>query len=618
MVDQLAFSPDGAHIAVSMVDSAVSFVEPDRPPDDSLARVLILAAADGRVLQSLGFGECEAVGGLAWSHDLGWLAVASGPTLGSGSCSREGSEDGIWVEVFDTSTWQPVALLDAETDNPDGVSVVPVFDQVGRLHIVGPFASPSLYDASTLALIGTRDAAHGAMDVHPDGSIYAIFTNSGTGEFGYLLKDSASGQTVDRLGTGAFPNIPYSVAFTPDGRYLVAGTDGRLTSVWDLIDGQLAVELRAEPTYRSAFDPGTERLYTSHADGSVRVWGLGRPLFGIGIADDLGSTPWVNANEFTFGGGFGALNAGNPGVSNDILIFQPDSGEFITRIPNAGPPEMLPSGEVVYSPVNDARGLVAHDPATGSERLVFGCTSPDEPESCAPAGGVWGEFRGAQMSIAGDELAVIDVIGGTYQFVDATTFAPGPTMSDLFDTSFVLTVAFTADWIVAASGDLLSAFDRSTSEERWSINNIEVVNFEVSPSLDLAAVVDRSGSVRLVHLETGDEALLAGTFGRVRGMAFSPDGDEIALGNETELVIVDVRTDRIVQSIPIGGVSDAHWLSEEELLIATKDDLWARLDLNVDGLVARARDVLRRGLSDQECLTYRIDPCPSLEELRRG
>ena len=40
------------------------------------------------------------------------------------------------------------------------------------------------------------------------------------------------------------------------------------------------------------------------------------------------------------------------------------------------------------------------------------------------------------------------------------------------------------------------------------------------------------------------------------------------------------------------------------------------LDLSADVVVDKALAGLVRGLTDTECATYRIDPCPTLEDMR--
>jgi hypothetical protein len=68
----------------------------------------------------------------------------------------------------------------------------------------------------------------------------------------------------------------------------------------------------------------------------------------------------------------------------------------------------------------------------------------------------------------------------------------------------------------------------------------------------------------------------------------------------------------------IEGVSDIHWLDDDSLLVGTWDGQFGTVSLSTDVFLEETRQGLRRTFTDQECATYRIDPCPTLEEMRQG
>ncbi len=105
--------------------------------------------------------------------------------------------------------------------------------------------------------------------------------------------------------------------------------------------------------------------------------------------------------------------------------------------------------------------------------------------------------------------------------------------------------------------------------------------------------------------------------GRRRGLSFSPDDSLLAVGDEDELLIIDIERQEIIQEVPVPLVSDVFWFSESEILIGDRSGLWAKLSLDLDDLQQRATESVRlRPLTEQECLTYRIDPCPTPHEIR--
>lgn len=99
-------------------------------------------------------------------------------------------------------------------------------------------------------------------------------------------------------------------------------------------------------------------------------------------------------------------------------------------------------------------------------------------------------------------------------------------------------------------------------------------------------------------------------------MAFGPEDRLLAAGDESGIHIIDVETGQIIQSVPLPGVSDFHWIGDDNLVIGTNDGFWGTIDLDTSELIQSAREALTRSFTDQEWATYRIDPCPTLDEMR--
>ena len=83
-----------------------------------------------------------------------------------------------------------------------------------------------------------------------------------------------------------------------------------------------------------------------------------------------------------------------------------------------------------------------------------------------------------------------------------------------------------------------------------------------------------------------------------------------------------IDSGELVTEIPvvIGAQANNLQFLDDETLIVTVGDrgLMYQLTLDDSVLLAVARDRLTRSFSDQECAIYRIDPCPTLEEIRSG
>ena len=109
---------------------------------------------------------------------------------------------------------------------------------------------------------------------------------------------------------------------------------------------------------------------------------------------------------------------------------------------------------------------------------------------------------------------------------------------------------------------------------------------------------------------------MVGGFNNIRGTAFDREGELLAVSDFDSVRIIDIGTGLFVQQVQLPGVSDVYFLDDERVVVGTRDGVFGVLSLSTENLVARTRANLRRSFTLQECEVYRIDPCPSLEEIR--
>ncbi|WP_122263008.1 BTAD domain-containing putative transcriptional regulator [Ornithinimicrobium cerasi] len=105
----------------------------------------------------------------------------------------------------------------------------------------------------------------------------------------------------------------------------------------------------------------------------------------------------------------------------------------------------------------------------------------------------------------------------------------------------------------------------------------------------------------------------------VRAADVSPDGTRLALGTSDGAVrIWDLTTGTLVdQASPgPGSVEGVQWLDDRDLLVMSNLGDVVTVTTDPDRLLALARAALTRGLTATECTAYRVEPCPSLAELR--
>jgi WD40 repeat protein len=79
----------------------------------------------------------------------------------------------------------------------------------------------------------------------------------------------------------------YSVAFSPDGKTLAAGSADGTVGLWDVATGQQIGDPLAAPggpVYSVAFSPDGKTLAAGSADGTIRLWDV---AYLVDIVPDL-------------------------------------------------------------------------------------------------------------------------------------------------------------------------------------------------------------------------------------------------------------------------------------------------------------------------------------------
>ena len=114
----------------------------------------------------------------------------------------------------------------------------------------------------------------------------------------------------------------------------------------------------------------------------------------------------------------------------------------------------------------------------------------------------------------------------------------------------------------------------------------------------------------------------------LRGLAVSPDDARLVTTGQDNLVKVWDISDLtagaslvgpppLLDRIPGYFASDAAWLSPDRLGVFLATDAgYLVVSLSVDDLTTEAAQRLTRSFTVGECLTYQIDPCPTLGEIR--
>ncbi|MDZ7932133.1 hypothetical protein [Rhodococcus sp. NPDC076796] len=447
-------------------------------------------------------------------------------------------------------------------------SLVLTFDPRGRFLAVGGYFGVELWDVSdpaTPVMLSDMDVTGvQSLSFSPDGRFLLV----GTEGEGLPLLDVAEPTLPRTIGELSQPGSPSATEFSPDGRFLVTAGAGRAMRLWDAtrlagISVAQAVPLIDIPsdgstyTWRQlAFSPDGTTLIAGTTGREVLRWAVDATGGLTSLPALTGFTSYVNDVAFSRDGALIAAVSSD----NSTKVWNADSGTLQLTLP--GP---IAVGSLAFSP---DRSSIVTASGDGITRIwpIPGPVLPDAGDTVFQNAT---DASGTRLLVGAGRNAAGTVLWDVAD-VEHPVASPPLVMGDGLEQTGA--VALTADGTRAAAGTSTGGFqlwDTTDLDKPTALGAIRTA----TSSLTAVVAFDRSGRMLLVSGQNSSDVslwsladpaapralstLVAGNY--PSAMVVSPDGSVLAVasvGGVVELWDIGDPTDPR-RSTTLGGFGSA-------------------------------------------------------------
>ena len=542
-VTSVGFSPDGKrivsgsgrHIALGVVEGSIKVWDVESGVELlSLKQIAsgirsVSFSPDGKeivagfavsdvVVSGVGFGGSTDANLKVWDahsgaekfvikgHLIDVLSTAYSP---SGQHIATGSKDKR-IRVWDSESGQEILTLNGHTGGVDGVS----FSPDGRRVVSGSDDKTlTVWDAPSEipnALKGKAEAAmyHVARTLRNRAGLLNVAEEKSEEEL-FTLKGHTQGVT--------------SVAFSPDGKRIISGSNDTTVKIWDNVSGQGALTLeRANGSGSSvSFSPDGKRIVSGGTDKSLKVWDTES---GLTVLILTGHSGGVNSVSYSPDGKW--IVSGSDDLTLKLWDAKAGQEKFTLRGHGGSVRSVCfsPDGKRIVSGSSD-RSLKVWDMESGREIATFD----------GHKGLVW------NVSFSPDGKRIAS--GSEDRSVVVWDANNGETVLTLDEHPIdVLCVCFSPDGkrIVASSHDTLFVWSLESGRELLKLQGHHAHSVSFSPD-GKQIISGGSDTVKVWDAESGEVMLTLKSKQIVESVCISPDGKLIVSGHHNAVNVWDGR-----------------------------------------------------------------------------
>ena len=625
-IGSMWFSDDGSFLVV--LDSGLV--------DGDSEGLLVVDITDGVVVRTYDLGDCpiDMHPGYGQFVDLeGHVTVEWGVPVEGGSFACDG-------------TIRPSGTLDMATgDTAVFAEVEATFNGLGGATLsedaarfaVGILSPVVVHDTASGTLIREFEQG-GVSTLSADGETILVGTNP------VQLRAIDSGELL-----ATYPGNANDAFFSPDERQILIATVEGPVLVFDTSTGDLINELLGASMWSSNVSVTNDqgRVFTDSRE-AVRLWDLGplieseapnldlpegvltgNALSSLTIAGDLVVVPYLSVDESGFEGvryrvfgtdgtliresgivGMYAVSADGRYIAQEQWgpALHPETGEQGSRstgfeLVDARTGEAVRLFEWCPYWISDATGDLEADPDCPEYVQAFDAEFSQDGSRLAVVGFKWNAvvhdvntgqavWRSPRVTDSGDfgHQIALSHDGSTVLWLESTT--DGYTATDI------------------SSGQRLAALGNPASAAEIAFHPVE--NY---------AFIGHHGG-QLVVLDTAEwetrSILARSQSGDIADIGISPDGATVAAGHwDGRFRVWDWRNERLLIDLELGvPIRHVTYFDQDHVLVMSRTGDAVMITLDNDELMDLAANRVTRSFTDEECSTYGIDPCPTLEAIR--